>query len=81
MEVFMSEWDFLWDECLSEKELIEATSEGATRADWAYIEEQERRLEKAERRRMNRDAKGRRGLIGPILRNRNVDWKKLKDAA
>ena len=50
MEVFMSEWDFLWDECLSEKELIEA-------------------------------AKGRRGLIGPILRNRNVDWKKLKDAA
>jgi len=53
----MSEWDFLWDECLSEKELIEATSEGATRADWAYIEEQERRLEKAERRRMNRDCK------------------------
>ena len=47
----MSEWDFLWDECLSEKELIEATSEGATRADWAYIEEQERRLEKAARRR------------------------------
>ena len=53
----MSEWDFLWDECLSEKELIEATSEGATRADWAYIEEQERRLEKAARRRMNRDCK------------------------
>ena len=68
MEVFMSEWDFLWDECLSEKELIEATIEGATRADWAYIEEQERRLEKAARRRMNRDCKLRRTNMKKIIK-------------
>lgn len=40
----MSEWDFLWG--LSGQELEDAMSSGGTAADWAYVEEQERKKEK-----------------------------------
>lgn len=42
----MSEWDLLWD--LEGNELMEAMATGATKEDWVYIEEQEKkRREKA----------------------------------
>ena len=37
----MSEWDFLWG--LEGDELMEAMSTGMTDADYAYLEEQERK--------------------------------------
>lgn len=42
----MSEWDFLFD--LEGDELMEAMFTGMTEADYAYLDEQERKSKKAE---------------------------------
>lgn len=38
----MSEWDFLWEDGLSQEEIMEAMASGGTQADWDYIERMER---------------------------------------
>lgn len=38
----MSEWFFLWEECKTDQERMDAMSCGMTAADFAYLDEQER---------------------------------------
>ena len=38
----MSDYDFLWDGSLSNDEIIEAASSGATRDEWQYIDPESR---------------------------------------
>lgn len=45
----MSDYDFLWDGSLSNDEIIEAASSGATRDEWQYIDENEYMMESTDK--------------------------------